>query len=186
MAEEKLPNHLGGHLEKTHIDGGTLRFLIKTFNITSMLDIGCSVGGMVRLAEELGIESTGIEGDWTLGNYWDDIAVHVHDFTEGPCGGLADQYDLAWCIEFLEHVEEQYMSNYMEAFQRCNYVVCTAAPPSAVNAHHFNLQDHLYWQKKFADAGFNYDDETTQKIRRVSAMKKPFMQTTGMFFKKAI
>ena len=182
--EMELPSYLGGHLEKTHIDGGVLRFMKNAYGVTSMLDIGCSTGGMVRLAQELEMKAEGIEGDWTLENYWDRLTIHCHDFHDGPCEGLQDEYDLAWCVEFLEHVDEAYIANYMVAFERCRFAICTVAPPGAVNAHHFNLKEPLYWQKLFADYGFVYDEHVTQKIRRVSAMTKPFMQKTGMFFKR--
>jgi hypothetical protein len=42
-----LPQHLGGHENETHIDDGALSYIIKTFGIGSMVDIGCGPGGMV-------------------------------------------------------------------------------------------------------------------------------------------
>ena len=62
----KLPNHLGGHLNKTHVDEGSLTWIINTFNIKSFLDVGCGTGGMVELSESKGIKSLGIDGDHTL------------------------------------------------------------------------------------------------------------------------
>jgi len=50
---KELPKHLGGHQNKTHLDVGTLEFFKSTFNIKSMLDIGCGPGGMVNLAQEM-------------------------------------------------------------------------------------------------------------------------------------
>lgn len=184
----ELPEHLGGHLEKTHVDGGTLRHLKRVFNLQSMIDVGCSVGDMVRVADDIGMDAEGVDGDWTLKPYWDQkqILVRVHDFVNGPLD-LPDQamYDLGWCVEFLEHVDQQYMDNYMQLFQHCKYVVCTAAPPTATGGHHHvNLQDQSYWVQKFDEYGFEFDPEMTEKIRRISTMKKPFMQTTGMFFRR--
>ena len=43
---EKLPDHLGGHLNKTHTDRGTLLYLKNKYNIKSMIDIGCGPGAM--------------------------------------------------------------------------------------------------------------------------------------------
>ena len=40
---EKLPDHLGGHLNKTHTDRGTLLYLKNKYNIKSMIDIGCGL-----------------------------------------------------------------------------------------------------------------------------------------------
>jgi len=44
-------NHLGGHFNRTHLDEGSLLFIIKEFNIKSFLDIGCGPMGMVVLAK---------------------------------------------------------------------------------------------------------------------------------------
>ena len=52
-----LPSHLGGHLNKTHNDRGTLMFLIQEYGIKSFLDIGCGPGGMVALAGMRGLEA---------------------------------------------------------------------------------------------------------------------------------
>ena len=35
-----LPKHLGGHLNKTHIDNGSLDWAIRLFKVKSFLDIG--------------------------------------------------------------------------------------------------------------------------------------------------
>ena len=40
----ELPKHLGGHLNKTHVDRGSLEILKRRFDIKSMLDIGCGPG----------------------------------------------------------------------------------------------------------------------------------------------
>lgn len=61
-----LEEHLGGHNYKTHLDEGALSWLIKTFNATSCLDIGCGPGGMVELAEQHCLKSHGVDGDYTL------------------------------------------------------------------------------------------------------------------------
>ena len=34
----KLPDHLGGHKGRTHLDHGALEFMIKEYNIKTMLD----------------------------------------------------------------------------------------------------------------------------------------------------
>jgi ribosomal protein L11 methylase PrmA len=65
----KLPEHLGrgeGKEPLTHIDGGALRYVKKKFDIKSMIDVGCGSGGMVELAEELGMPALGVDGDFSL------------------------------------------------------------------------------------------------------------------------
>lgn len=181
---ENLPDHLGGHLNKTHNDRGTLLYLKKKYNINSMLDIGCGPGGMVQLAKDRGINAFGIDGDFTL-EYPPELSpfILIHDFTQGPAP-IDSKFDLGWSVEFLEHVEEQYQDNYMQAFAACDYVVATAAPPGYPGHHHVNCRDQEYWIEVFARYGFEFDENETKQISTQSTMMKPFMQTTGMFFRK--
>ena len=102
--ESDVPEHLGGHQGRSHTDEGTLDYLINTFDIQSMIDIGQGPGAMVQLARNKGLESIGVDGDPTVQC---DIR---HDFTTGPLK-IGDPFDLAWSVEFLEHVYEQYLFN---------------------------------------------------------------------------
>ena len=70
----------------------------------------------------------------------------------------------------------------MSIFERCRYVVCTAAPPGHAGHHHVNCQTREYWIEKFDSYGFDYDEEETEYIRENSVMRKPFMQRNGMFY----
>ena len=181
--QDSLPSHLGGHLNKTHNDRGTLTFLVNEYNIKSFLDVGCGPGGMVALAGMRGLDAMGIDGDWEVPKEKDTFIL-IHDFTTGPAP-VEREFDLGWSVEFLEHVEEKYQDRYMRAFARCKYVVATAAPPGYPGHHHVNCQPQEYWHKVFDKYGFDYDDAVTQRIRmQESTMQKPFMQTTGMFFRR--
>ena len=63
---DELPSHLGGHKNKTHLDEGTIDYLIKKFKPKSFLDIGCGPGGMVKIATNKGLKARGIDGDWLV------------------------------------------------------------------------------------------------------------------------
>ena len=78
--QDSLPSHLGGHLNKTHNDRGTLLRLMDTYKIKSFLDIGCGPGGMVRIAKMRGLDSLGIDGDWTMA-IESEAKILIHDFT---------------------------------------------------------------------------------------------------------
>lgn len=174
--------HLGGHNNKTHTDMGTLSFLVQRLGIRSVLDIGCGPGWMYEVAKNLGVSWRGIDGDPEI--ICSDIPIIRHDFTLGPLE-LNTPYGLAWSVEFLEHVEERYMSNYMAAFTTAKYAVVTAAPPGYPGHHHVNCRLEDYWVGAFAANGFTYDHKMSQEIRKISTMQKPFMQRTGMFFKSS-
>lgn len=184
---DSLPSHLGGHLNKTHNDRGTLLRLMDTYKIKSFLDIGCGPGGMVRIAKMRGLDSLGIDGDWTMA-IESEAKIHIHDFTTGPApidrDSLRIEFDLAWSVEFLEHVEEQYQDNYMQAFARCKYAVCTFG--LGLSNRNTNSKNEEYWIGVFDKYGFDYDAEETKMIRECSNMQKPFMNRTGMFFVRRV
>jgi len=180
-----LPEHLGGHAYKTHLDEGALDWAINSFGIKSYLDIGCGPGGMVELAEEKNLRVLGVDGDYTLDRY-NPKRFLIHDYTTGPAP-VTDNFDLAWSVEFLEHVEEKYMPNYMETFARAKYVIVTYAPPGWEGHHHVNCKDENYWIKRFEEYGFKYDEFQTKKLRTKSTMniskkRKAFVKNRGLFF----
>ena len=180
-----LEDHLGGHLNKTHLDEGALLWLKSKFNAKTYLDIGCGPGGMVELAESHNLTATGVDGDYTLDRYNPNNFI-IHDFTTGPAP-LTEQYDLGWSVEFVEHVYEEFIPNYMQAFQRCNVIAMTYAPPGWTGHHHVNLQEEQYWIDKLAEYNLIYNAEYTQQLRKQSTMnqhkkKKAFVKNRGMIF----
>jgi|TARA_R100000030_G_C3245758_1_gene121758 SAM-dependent methyltransferase len=184
METLKTNDHLGGHLNRTNIDEGALQWLIDTFNPKSFLDIGCGPGGMVDLAKSKGLESFGIDGDPHVTRDF----IYKHDFCEEPFKALRT-FDIGWSVEFVEHVYEKYMPNYMPAFKVCKIVVITYAPPGTPGHHHVNLQEESYWIEKFKQYGFTYDLTMSIKLRESSTMnlnkkshEKRFVQKRGMVF----
>ena len=183
-----LEPHLGGHQNKTHLDNGALDWLIKTFHVKSFLDIGCGPGGMVELAKSKGLLVKGIDGDHTLKRP-NETDYTLHDFTKAPL--IPDfEYDIGWSVEFVEHVEEKYIPNYMPCFQSCNTVVITYAPPGWEGHHHVNLKDEDYWIQTFATNGLKHNAEMTHQLRQHSTMnlgkkgKKAFVRNRGLVFTK--
>jgi len=175
------PPHLGGHLSKTHVDRGALEWIRDTYKVSSMIDIGCGPGGMREVAESIGITWYGVDGDPAVATPKSGIALH--DFTIGPYS-RSEKFDLAWSVEFLEHVSEGYLPNYMELFSKCRIVAATAAPPGYPGHHHVNCRGLEYWQGAFAANGFRFNATATAALRDASTMQKPFMQSTGMIFEK--
>lgn len=172
--------HLGGHANITHIDEGSLKLLQGQFDVKTLIDIGCGPGGQVRVAKSLGIKSVGIDGDQTLIDGNKDIDFKICDFT--LCSYTAGSYDLAWSCEFLEHVDERYIKNYMPTFSLAKMCLITFAPEGKGGYHHVNCKNEEYWKGVFAAYGFAYNDDVTQKIRTQSTMRREFVRKHGLFF----
>lgn len=177
-----LPKHLGGHANITHVDEGLLRYFIHAYNMDSFLDIGCGPGGMVKEAKDCGCRVLGIDGDFTL-EYDDELRddIVLHDFTMGQLH-LNEQFDLGWSVEFLEHIEEQYLPNVFHVFKQCRFIMCTASTDGK-NHFHQNAQPREYWIEKFKENGFAYREDDMDNIRSASTMKRNFINDTGMLYK---
>jgi SAM-dependent methyltransferase len=173
-----VPEHLGGHEYLTQFDEGAFDYLVARFGIRTMVDIGCGPGGMVYYALSRGVRAVGIDGD---PNYARDCPVIIeHDYTLKPL--FIGEFDLAWSVEFLEHVEERYIPNFMETFRSCRVIFVTAAVPGQPGYHHVNCQWGDYWIGKFGEAGYMLDEEATQGVRKHSSMWSRFTQNAGLVF----
>lgn len=175
--------HLGGHLNMTHVDEASLVFIKENFGCETMVDIGCSVGGQVKKALQVGYkEAIGIDGDRDMLKYLDGLILH--DYTKGAYK-FDKRFDLAWSCEFLEHVEEKYVDNFMQTFECCDHAFITHALPNTKGHHHVNCQLPEYWVKVFYKYGFDLDLEATEAIRKISSMDREFARDNGLFFKKS-
>lgn len=174
----ELPSHLGGHGSITHLDTASLLYLKNKYDIKTSYDLGCGPGGMVKAMIDNGIDAVGVDGDFTIKR---SVPCVLHDFCTGPVE--LDPRDFCWSVEFLEHVEEQYMDNYFSVFNQCKVILCTASQnPHAY--HHVNVKPIEYWVEKFKERGFTLSEEDTEYIRANSSMKRDFIKETGMVYIK--
>jgi cyclopropane fatty-acyl-phospholipid synthase-like methyltransferase len=187
-----LPDHLGGHKNKTHLDEGSLNHMIRILKVKSMLDIGCGPGGMVGLARSKGLDAYGIDGDFVVERS-DDVKkyITIHDYEKGS-SGFEKEVDLIWSVEFVEHVWEKYQENYMKDFQKGKFVIMSFAPPGKPGHHHVNCNTEEYWKNVFKKYGFQYDANLTRMIKEVSTLNvtgkfahKAFIKNYGLCFVKS-
>jgi len=163
---------IGGHCNMTNIDRGALTCIAHVLPIKTMIDVGCGPGGQIPIAKKLGIDAYGIDGDANT------HPAIFHNFNDGPLE--VEHADLAWSIEFLEHIEEQYLCNVFSVFNKCKYIFCTHNEKPG--PWHSNCKNNDYWLDVFKGYGFRYDAEMTDKIKFHSTMKREFVQETGTFF----
>lgn len=182
--------HLGGHCGITHIDQGAIDWAIDEFNVKSMLDVGCGPGGMVEAAVRSGLEAHGIDGDAKIAatKWFNKDLFTLHDFQDGPAP-VAKKYDLCWSVEFVEHVYEKYIPNYVQAFQQCRVLFMTHATPGQGGYHHVNEKPEEYWLDQIGKYGFSFSREYTNKLREVTTMNlsksvrwAPYVKLTGLVF----
>ena len=173
-----VETHLGGGERRCWIDEGNLDNAIETLGIKSMIDIGCGLACQVEAARERGLRAIGVEGDPRC--LKDDLQIQF-DFSKGKFS-INEEFDLAWSVEFLEHVYEEFIPNYMPAFQAAKYVICTHAPPGKKGYHHVNCNTKEYWIDIFDQYVFDYDEEGTNMIKKSTTMGKAFIRKYGLMF----
>lgn len=161
--------HLGGcYLECN--DGNTYmpdvwRYLADKYQIKTMADIGAGAGWNTQWWHENGFHALAIEG-------WPDAIskmripperVIVHDYTLGPL--LIERTDLAWSSEFVEHVEERFIPNWMATVKCCRYFCMTFAVPGQTGFHHVCEKPFEFWEGVMTWNHFAHLPEETAYLR---------------------
>ena len=140
--------------------------LVEEYHPKTVLDVGCGYGHAVAWFLYRGIYAFGIDGYApAIEKSMAPKYVALHDFRTGPTGGRLT-YDLCWCAEFVEHIEEKYIPNFAECFTRCKVLAMTHAIPNQLGHHHVNCQPAEYWIEKLRYYGLKYDSVATNKFRR--------------------
>ena len=148
--------------------------LIEMYDAKSVLDIGAGFGYASRWFRNQGCEVVGVEGSGGIAEQGV-TTLEPHDYTTGPfCRDNGPGFDLCWCSEFAEHVEQQYEANWLADVKRCRVLALTAAPPWHPGHHHVNLQTSEYWIKRLAEHGFDYAPTATNWLKSVAADAHPY------------
>lgn len=167
--ERLADGHLGGTSDKG--DGNTWYpelwdWLIKEFEVKSVLDVGCGLGFSLRWFLEQGLDTVGVEG-YSVCRDLSPVKDHIvlHDYTQGPLH-LGRSFDMVYSSEFCEHVEELYVPNFLNCFNRATRVLCiTAADDRVGGYHHVNSRPSSYWIERIEPLGLKYNEELTEQGR---------------------
>jgi SAM-dependent methyltransferase len=171
-------NRIGG-------DGSTFHpmlwdFLVRRFDVRSMLDVGCGEGHCVRYFADLGIRAVGFDG---LRQNVERAVVPIeyHDLRSGP---YTEPVDLVHCCEVVEHVEERYLAKVLRTLANGKVIAMTHAVPGQVGHHHVNCQPDEYWIKHIESLGYAYLPDVTQEGKAVieAAGRWTYFVPTGLIF----
>lgn len=164
--------------------------LIKQFNPTSLADVGCGTGHYLKVAKNMGIkEIFGIEGSDSA---FEQMLVGKEYVRQGDLrdkiGGLK-KYDLVISIEVAEHIDEEYVDNYLfNLSSLSNRILMTAAPPGQGGTAHVNEKPHSWWIEKFKNIQYEFDKQSTDLFRKGVAQaigfKTDWFEPNIMVFKK--
>lgn len=140
------------------------------FSPQSVIDIGCANGLHMKHFMEKGCNVMGIEGSSHFAKHIQENAWYadylIHDIRK-PFD-LGRKYDLAICIEVLEHLEEKYADIAVKNI--CNHAHSFLITASDIPKPkmHINAQKKKYWVQKFESiARIKYMHEETLNFQSV-------------------
>jgi len=169
--------HVGGYL--TGGDPATWcphlwQWLVRRHRIRSVLDIGCGEGHSTRFFQQLGCRVVGLDGSpRAIRDTQVPGCVRLHDFA--ACPFVPDRpFDLIWCCEFVEHVDEAHLTNVLRTFSSAGRMIAmTHAFPGQPGHHHVNCRRNSYWIRHVEQAGFTCLVEDTRAARTVTFADYP-------------
>jgi hypothetical protein len=184
---EKITHHLGG-CSIDQPDANTFmpdvwEHLIRKYHLESVIDVGAGAGWCAKWFFDRGKHVIGIEGyKEALAKSRCPAKMIEHDYCTGPF--VPDEtFDLGWSAEFLEHVEERFIPNFMATFKACRYVCITHGEPGQPGYHHVNCQVSKYWINKMTGYEFVYDEEETEWLRSTDVAQAQWGRRTLTFFR---
>jgi SAM-dependent methyltransferase len=182
-----MSNYLGGCILESDIGTWSPEVwdkLIEIYKPKNMIDVGCGAGHSTKYFQDNGVNSVGVEAYLPaieVSQIKEKIIIHDYVLSEFIPD---DIFDLAWCCEFVEHVEEIYLNNFMKTFTKCKIVAMTHALPGQIGYHHVNCKSPEYWIDKFKEFGFCYEKEFSHSLRDlIPDTNGKFIKNTLMVFK---
>lgn len=129
-------------------------------DVKSVVDLGCSVGGLLESFSKLGIEIWGVDCDRSIlldGIHCVPVKfLEIHDLREAYYPPR--KFDVCICTDTLEHIPQDYVDIAIESMGRCSNKLYMNIPGAGGGgggpAGHINMRPLDKWQKDFERRGF--------------------------------
>jgi hypothetical protein len=174
---------LGGNIfggDPRCFDKGVFDFLIQKYKPESIFDVGCGEGHLMDYFHKNGIKvygSDGLEDNKENAVPTIKSEIVIHDYVKGPLQPVP--VDMVLSCEFVEHVHQIFIANFLPQFIACKVLVFTHAVPDQPGHHHVNCQSDEYWIDLLAKSGMVWLKEETDYAR--SLVKSSFWGTLLIF-----
>jgi SAM-dependent methyltransferase len=148
-----------------------------------VVDVGCARGAWLRAFYEIGADFIqGLDGDYVDR---DTLLIPSESFVAADLAKLTKlpgDYDLAVCLEVLEHLSAQAGRNIVAALTEAAPVVLfSAAVPGQGGTNHVNEQWPEYWRRLFEARGYRMLDPIRPRIRDDKRVAWWYRQNVLMF-----
>lgn len=144
---------LGSYFQKT------AKHIVNKFSPSSVLDVGCAKGFLVKALVELGVDAYGVDPSEYAFN---EVPADIKGRTViGAAQQLHDEdnsFDLVTCFDVLEHIPEkdvpQVLSEMLRVSKQWLIIrVVTKELPNDVDANHAIIREKDWWIEKIKEAG---------------------------------
>lgn len=149
---------------------------INRYKIKSVIDVGCGSGQALDWFLAKGCEAQGVDGLPPLNH----PLIVEHDYTLGPYP--TNGWDLIWCCEFVEHIREEHIDNFLATFRGARIVMMTHGLYWQDGHHHVNLQRPGYWIDRVRGAGFKLLARDTIESRDLTLQH--YWKHSGLIFRR--
>ncbi|MGH8987686.1 MAG: glycosyltransferase [Acidimicrobiales bacterium] len=128
--------------------------VVRSFSPTTVFDAGCGVGFLVEALWDRGVEAHGRDiSNYAISKVRDDAREYCHvGSVAEPIDGT---YDLAVCIDVLEHLEPDEADRAIaQVTAASDRVLFSSAPVETREPTHRTVRPPVYWLRRFAHHGF--------------------------------
>lgn len=166
--------HLGGFtaIDMHGISPAVWKHAVQNWTAQSALDVGCGRGISTSWFYTHGLRVQCVEGSHDAiekSMVPDKSLIVEHDFSRGPWWP-GDTFDIAWSVEFLEHVNLQFHYNYVSALRKAAIIMVTSSRWGGW--HHVEVHPDEWWIQKYEAYGFRYSEKLTKEIRSVAQKER--------------
>ena len=181
--------HDGKVVPGRHAAERILPIVFSVVNVRSMVDVGCGPGAWLDVAHELGVPTlAGVEGEWASEWFGGDrgslgfelVLTNLEDDLRLP-----STFDLAICIEVIEHLSPARGEAFVADLCRCApHVLFGAAIPGQKGPNHLNEQWLSVWAECFAAHRYRPLDVVRPRVWGDDDLRVPHRQNPVLFVRE--
>lgn len=145
--------------------------IVEDFNPNTIIDFGCAYGYLVHELRKLGVDAWGVDiSSYAISKASENVKpyLRVASVLDGLPQELDRKYDMAICIEMIEHLyEEDGLKALKKMSQYSDMFLFSSTSKDFEEESHFNVQQNEYWARKMAELNFykvlNYNADYISK-----------------------
>jgi hypothetical protein len=154
--------------------------------VKSCIDLGCGLGSWSHSLLKHGIERVDMIDHPSLDKSLLKLNEKLNFYPVDLDKDLPPSsfYDLAVCIEVLEHFEESRAKVILEFLvKQADLILFSAAIPGQNGIGHINCKRHAYWHKLFKQHGFDFYDGVKPKLMKNELINFWIRQNLFFYYK---